>query len=84
LFVDPDFAAVFAFGVVAEAEVEAFAAGVAGCGVSGVDVVAADVAKECFRWRTHGIDSLSLLSSFESPSTGSGQALGTSGKRRFR
>ena len=44
LFVDPDFTAVFAFDVVAEAEVEAVAAGVADGGVGGVCGFAADVA----------------------------------------
>ena len=44
LLVEPDVAAVAAFGVVAEAEVEEVAAGVAGGGVGVGDRVAADVA----------------------------------------
>jgi hypothetical protein len=44
LLVDPDVAAVAAFGVVAEAEVEGIAAGVADGGVDVGEGVAADVA----------------------------------------
>jgi hypothetical protein len=47
LLVDPDFAAVAAFGVVAEAEVEGVAAVVADGGVSVSEGVLADVAGGC-------------------------------------